>query len=324
MLTRIAPSQSSVLILGPTGAGKDVAAQAIHAASGRKGEFVAINCAAIPAELLESELFGHEKGAFTGADKRRVGHFEMAEGGTVFLDEIGDMPLALQAKLLRVLETQTIRRLGGSQDISVDFRLITATHRDLDTLVSQGTFREDLKFRIAVFPVKIAPLNERTGDIPCLIDHLMERFGVLFNEPNLPHFSLDAMRVLAAYKWPGNVRELRNVVERAMVFFPGEVISKDQVIENLLQSEIPVLQDVHPVEDAIAVEDINLPNPLQFRNALRPDQSIDLRCYLRDIEAALIETAVNNVDGNVTLAANALGLQRTTLIEKMKKMDIKR
>lgn len=321
-MAKVAPRDTTVLILGETGSGKDVAAQALHAASGRSGEFVAINCAAIPAELLESELFGHEKGAFTGAERRHIGQFELAQDGTLFLDEIGDMPLALQTKLLRVLETRKFRRVGGSSDVTSNFRLIAATHRDLRSLVKEGKFREDLMYRLGVLEFKIPPLRDRTADIPVIIKHIV--FGINAGGRSVaePSFTMDAMRILANYEWPGNVRELRNVVERALVFFENEHIDAEQTLSNLIDAEMPAM-DLNSGSNW-HIQEGHLPNVVQFQNTLKSDQKLDLRGYLRDIEATLIEDAVNAVDGNVSLAAANLGLQRTTLIEKMKKLDIKR
>ena len=323
-IAALAPTNSPILIQGPTGSGKDVVAHAAHAASGRVGDFIAINCAAIPAELLESELFGHEKGSFTGADAKRVGLIEMAQGGTLFLDEIGDMPLALQAKLLRVIETRQFRRVGGKQDVTVDFRLICATHRNIDELVKAGEFREDLKFRISVFPVQVPSLAERAGDIPLLIEYLTEQLAEQNMVSTPPIFGSDALRILANYDWPGNVRELRNVVERALVFFPASTITAAQVVDNLLHGVGHPIDIADDYEDVVTIGEGKLPDPLQFRGVLSVDQKMDIRGYLRDIEAELISSAVANCDGNVSSAADTLGLQRTTLIEKMKKMGIER
>ncbi len=236
LISVVAPSPSTVLILGETGVGKDVVSRAIHAASQRSGPLVSVNCAAIPSELLESELFGHEKGAFTGADSTRKGRFEMADGGTLFLDEIGDMNLSLQSKLLRALENRTIQRVGGGKDIAVDFRLVCATHQNLETLVDEGKFRADLYFRINVFPVNVPTLAERAVDIPLLVEHIMAQNT---HETNPPIFDDSALSELARYPWPGNIRELRNVLERAHVLFPGKSISGKNVRENLLRLKVP-------------------------------------------------------------------------------------
>lgn len=324
MLSMLAPTNSPVMILGETGSGKEVVAQALHLASQRKGQFVAINCAAIPSELLESELFGHEKGAFTGAERQRIGSFEQAQGGTIFLDEIGDMPAELQTKLLRVIETKKIRRVGGSSDIVIDFRLVAATHRDLDARVKEGKFREDLMYRLAVFPVQVPTLAERTADLPVLIKHMISKFVPSADTAMEPHFSLDAMRVLGSYAWPGNVRELRNVIERAVVFFPGQMINADQVMNNLIESQMPSFS----INESVVSDSVEptgcLPRPETFKNTLEAGEKLDIRRYLSDIEAALIETALGLQNGNVSSAAETLGLQRTTLIEKMKKLSITR
>ncbi|TCP60573.1 Fis family sigma54 specific transcriptional regulator [Rhodovulum bhavnagarense] len=308
-LSLLAPTDAPVLATGQTGAGKEMVAQAVHAASGRSGSFVAVNCAAIPAELLESELFGHEKGAFTGAENRRIGRIEAAAGGTLFLDEIGDMPDGLQAKLLRVLETRRITRLGGSHDIEVDFRLVTATHRDLEVAVKEGKFRADLFYRINVFPVQVPPLAQRVGDIPLLLEHMIETRTARAPRGGAPHFTDAALAALARHDWPGNVRELRNTVERAMVLFAGRDIGAAD-IERLLGVS-PLASAVEGAGDAEAPVCI-----------LKPGESINLRRHLQELEATLIQAALAQADGRVAQAARQLGLQRTTLIEKMKKLGL--
>ena len=220
----VAQSNSSVLIMGQTGAGKELVAQEIHRLSARKGEMIALNCAAIPSELLESELFGFERGAFTGADKMRVGRFEQSSGGTLFLDEIGDMPLALQAKLLRAIEEQTIRRLGGNKDIFLDLRIVCATHKDLSKMVESGEFRADLFYRLAVFPISVPSLSERLDDVPILLKTFAEEYGVRNPKMAAPVFSDTALAILKKHEWPGNIRELRNVIERAFVMFAGQEV----------------------------------------------------------------------------------------------------
>ncbi len=239
LIAAVAVSDAPVLVRGSTGTGKELAAEALHRASGRGGALIAVNCAAIPADLLESELFGHEKGAFTGADRQRIGRIEMAHGGTLFLDEIGDMPLALQAKLLRVLESRRISRVGGTSEIEVDFRLVTATHRNLDAQVAAGGFRCDLYYRINVFPLELPDLRERASDIPLILARMLE--DQLARDPalDLPHFDTSALRALAGHSWPGNVRELRNVLARAIVLFPGRIVTARHVRENLLQLAMP-------------------------------------------------------------------------------------
>ena len=326
MIAAVAPSDAAVLVRGPTGAGKELVAEALHRASGRKGALIAVNCAAIPAELLESELFGHEKGAFTGAERARPGRIEQAAGGTLFLDEIGDMPAALQAKLLRVLETRRIQRLGGSAEQTVDFRLVTATHRDLTAAVAAGDFRADLFYRISVFPLSVPSLAERTADIPLILARLIEDHAAANPHTEVPHFDLGALRALSAYPWPGNIRELKNVLMRAFVMLPGRMVTARHVRDNLLGMEMPCpdsAEIVMPAPPAPA-EKGALPDPSQFHEALARLGDIDLRGYIRDIEVALIEAALDNRQGNVAQAADALRLRRTTLIEKMKKFGIRR
>ena len=222
-MQRIAATDSTVLLLGESGTGKELFARAIHQLSARKDRpFVAINCAAIPETLVENELFGHERGAFTGADSRRAGRFELAHGGTIFLDEIGELPLAVQSKLLRVLEERVIERLGGSARTNVDVRIITATNRDLEAASKSGEFRQDLYFRLAVFPIRVPALRERASDIPLLAQHFLDRFRRELKRPKLA-LSRDALHALSAYDWPGNVRELQNVIERACILNDGEI-----------------------------------------------------------------------------------------------------
>ena len=326
MITAVAPSDAAVLVRGPTGAGKELVAEALHRASGRLGALVAVNCAAIPAELLESELFGHEKGAFTGAERARPGRIEQAAGGTLFLDEIGDMPASLQAKLLRVLETRRIQRLGGTSEQTVDFRLVTATHRDLSASVAAGDFRADLFYRISVFPLSVPSLADRTADLPLILARLIEDHAAANPHVEVPHFDLGALRALSAYPWPGNVRELKNVLLRAFVMLPGRMVTARHVRDNLLGMEMPnpdAAEVVLPEPPAPAQKG-GLPDPSQFHEALARLGDIDLRGYIRDIEVALIEAALDNRQGNVAQAADALRLRRTTLIEKIKKFGIRR
>jgi len=326
MIAAVAPSDAAVLVRGPTGAGKELVAEALHRASGRKGALVAVNCAAIPAELLESELFGHEKGAFTGAERARPGRIEQAAGGTLFLDEIGDMPAALQAKLLRVLETRRVQRLGGTTEQTVDFRLVTATHRDLTAAVAAGDFRADLFYRISVFPLSVPSLADRTADIPLILARLIEDHAAANPQTEVPHFDLGALRALSAYPWPGNIRELKNVLMRAFVMLPGRMVTARHVRDNLLGMEMPCPDSAEVVmpEPPAPAEKGALPDPSQFHDALTRLGDIDLRGYIRDIEVALIEAALDTRQGNVAQAADALRLRRTTLIEKMKKFGIRR
>jgi len=331
MIGMVAPSSTTVLVLGETGTGKEKVSQAIHHASARKGDLISVNCAAIPSELLESELFGHEKGAFTGADKPRQGRFELASGGTLFLDEIGDMPLSLQSKLLRALEDRKIQRVGGGKDISVDFRLICATHQNLKSKVDEGSFRADLYYRINVFPLQLPSLAERKVDIPELIEEIRK---AMQKSVDVADFSFDeeAVAELMRYSWPGNVRELRNVLERAAVLFAGKEIIAEQVRENLIRMKAPKPEiEAEFIWNATA--DLGepprisndstarppLPHTSDYRNWFEYFDDIDLRRHLQDIEIALIEAALDKHNGLVSHAADALKLRRTTLIEKMRK-----
>ncbi|WP_323784527.1 sigma-54 interaction domain-containing protein [Thalassovita sp.] len=319
MLTAVSPSDAPVMLSGDTGSGKERAATAIHQASGRSGKLVAVNCAAIPGELLESELFGYEKGAFTGAEEQRVGLIEMADGGTLFLDEIGDMPMALQSKLLRVLEAREIQRVGGRESIAVDFRLITATHRRLTDSVAEGKFRADLFYRINVLPVPVPPLAERLDEIPELIDRMLSDHTKQHPHANLPHFAMDAIERLQAHNWPGNIRELRNVVDRAIVMFPGRMLHAGEVDNFLLLIETEGENTGKGPGSGFAVGDQDA-----VLKMLRDKGAIDIRLILRDMEISMIEGALQMCEGNVTGAAQALGLQRTTLIEKIKKYGIQK
>ena len=331
----VATACTNVLVLGETGTGKELVARALHAQSGRKGKLVSVNCAAIPSELLESELFGHEKGAFTGADKARAGRFEMANGGTLFLDEIGDMPLALQSKLLRALEDKAIQRVGGGDDVPVDFRLICATHQKIEQKVDEGSFRADLYFRINVFPLQVPTLAERSVDIPLIAEAILRQMTADQNIVK-PQLDESAWSELSRYPWPGNIRELRNVLERAAVLFVGQAITGTHVKENLLRLKVP---DRREEQDALwtASEDLMgidggtssmveqpLPHPSHYADWFSYFDTIDLRRHLRDVEVVLIEAALEKSEGMVSHAANALKIQRTTLIEKMKKLMIER
>ena len=336
LIAMVSQTDSTALILGETGTGKDVVAQAIHKCSKKKGPFVTVNCAAIPSELLESELFGHEKGSFTGADKQRKGRFEQSSGGSLFLDEIGDMPLPLQAKLLRAIESRTIQRVGGAEDIKIDLRLICATHRDLEKKVESGEFRADLFFRINVLPINVPSLAERRTDIPSLQKTLLRNLNV--DETQKPIFTTDAITALCKHNWPGNVRELKNVIERACIIFPGKEISGTNVYENLLRLKVPTLaeeqdalwemtSDLSGITNLEEQETTNnledyLPHPKNYKNWFSFYDEIDLRRHLQDVEIVLIEEALDKTNNKVALAADKLKLRRTTLIEKMKKYSI--
>ncbi len=320
LIAQVAPTNASVLITGPSGSGKEMVARAIHASSARAdGPFIAVNCGAIPRDLLESELFGHEKGAFTGAVTQLRGRFEDADGGTLFLDEIGDMPADMQVKLLRVIEERTVMRVGGRTTINVDTRIVSATHRDIASAIEDQRFREDLYYRLAVFPVHLPSLAERRDDIPFLIDHFMR----LFTEPDrgitLTPKSLDE---LCAYQWPGNVRELRNIIERAAILFPASVVGVDEVA--LLLRRSPSSRNSE--REALWA---NSTPPPPARVADPEEEApvggpIDLKWLMAEFEHRHITDALRRCNGVVSDAARHLSLQRTTLIEKMNKYGIPR
>ena len=288
----VAPTDSTVLLLGETGTGKEVIARAILNVSSRSNRpFVKLNCAAIPSGLLESELFGHEKGAFTGAVSQKIGRFELANGGTLFLDEVGDIPLELQPKLLRVLQEQEFERLGSTRTIRVDVRLIAATNRDLAQMASEKQFREDLYFRLNVFPIRIPPLRERPGDIQLLVHHYMDKYAQRMNK-RIDSIPEETMAALYSYSWPGNIRELQNLIERSVILTPG----------NVLQIQLNDLQQSNPISSPMSgtLEDVERQRILE----------------------ALQETGA--VIGGRHGAAARLGLKRTTLLSKMQKLGIAR
>tara|TARA_A100001011_G_scaffold336396_1_gene365899 strand:- start:1450 stop:2550 length:1101 start_codon:yes stop_codon:yes gene_type:complete len=333
LMSVVAPTGSSALILGPTGSGKELVAKGIHLASGRKGPLISVNCAAIPTELLESELFGHEKGSFTGADKARTGRFEQSSGGTLFLDEIGDMPLSLQSKLLRALENRTIQRVGGDKEIKIDLRLICATHQNIEKNVEDGKFRADLFFRINVFPIIVPNLAERIVDLPVIVKFMLSD---LKNQgENIPEFDQSAFQELGRYNWPGNIRELRNVIERASVLFPNQQITGKHVQENLLRLKVPDPQiekdAMWEATSSLSFENNDhieidtkppLPHPSHYNDWFLYFDTIDLRRHLIDVEEVLIKAAIDKNSGHITKASESLKLNRTTLIEKMKKLSI--
>ena len=264
MISLVAGSDSPVIIKGPTGSGKELVAEALHDESRRKGDFIALNCAAIPSELMEAEIFGFEKGAFTGAIKTTLGKFEQAHKGTLFLDEIGDMPPALQTKLLRVLENSTISRVGSTKEIKLDVRIICATHKDLDVLTKENIFREDLLFRLNVFPIEVPSLKARSNDVPALIDHFV-KVKTKGDSTRAPNFQKDAFEALKKYHWPGNIREVRNVVERSIMFFPAQSVSGEDVNNYLIRVNSGVINRAQE-QNAIWSEFEQLPEwprPLQ-------------------------------------------------------------
>ena len=322
MMAQVADKEVTVLITGESGTGKEVVARNLHYNSHRRHKpFVPVNCGAIPAELIESELFGHEKGAFTGAITSRAGRFEMAEGGTLFLDEIGDLPLSMQVKLLRVLQERTFERVGGTKTFNSDVRVIAATHRNLEDMIEKGDFREDLFYRLNVFPIEMPALRERHEDIPLLLNELVSR---LENEKRGSiRFNSAAIMSLVQHDWPGNVREMANLVERLVIMHPYGVIGVQELpmkYRHVEESD----DDLLPKSVMDAVDDIR-PMPMSEQSAaLLPVNGLDLKEYLTDLEKSLIQQALDDAQGVVARAAEKLHIRRTTLVEKMRKYDINR
>jgi sigma-54 specific flagellar transcriptional regulator A len=357
LIEQVAPHDTNVLILGESGTGKEMVARHIHELSGRAGNpFVPVNCGAIPADLLESELFGHEKGAFTGALSTRLGRFEFAESGTLFLDEIGDMSLQMQVKLLRVLQERTFERVGSNRTLHCNVRIIAATHRDLEAAIIAGHFREDLFYRLHVFPVQMPPLRERLEDLPALIEHLVQRQVQMGGQ----RVTLDrrAMDCMAQNLWPGNVRELSNLLERLAVLFPEQTIRAQDLPEcyrgggaaasagggaRLAPDPAPTLAGAAPLTARERVERTGAPTTMEIANGGQtssdgepidaeevlavlgeidptlPCGGIDLKTHLSNIEIGLIRKALRDADGTVAGAARLLNIRRTTLVEKLRK-----
>jgi two-component system NtrC family response regulator len=284
-IERVASADVSVMLLGASGTGKELLARAVHEKSGRKGEFIAINCAAIPENLLEAELFGYERGAFTGAVKSNVGKIELAEGGTLFLDEVGDIPLPLQVKLLRFLQERVIERIGGRQPIAVDTRIVCATHQDLEAMIAEGRFREDLYYRLAEIVVKIPSLAERSGDAVLLARHFVNRFSRELN-PRVQSLSPDAVAAIDAHAWPGNVRELENRIKRAVIMADGKSVTAADL-------------------DFAATADGD-------------QQPINLRVAREIADRKVIRQAMSRTDNNISGAAKLLGISRPTLYDLLK------
>jgi len=332
LILQVAKTDATVLILGESGTGKEVVAKCLHACSKRfEQALVPINCGAIPGELLESELFGHEKGAFTGAITARKGRFEMAEKGSIFLDEIGDMPLPMQVKLLRVLQERIYERVGGNKSFECDVRLIAATHRDLEDSIAEGKFREDLFYRLNVFPIEIPSLKERPEDIPDLLKFMFSKIKSMQRE--IPEISEKAMIALQNYPWPGNVRELGNLAERLSILFPGLVVDYDdlpikyqvEISSNMsvLRANVDELTSLaedteESVEKVVAVtkNDITKPNYPSLEDGL------NLKSFLVEMEVQLIQKALKQTEGNVSQAAKLLQTNRTTLVEKIRKFNL--
>jgi len=303
IIDKVADTDSTVLISGPSGTGKELIARAIHYGSNRSNKpIVVINCGAIPEELLESELFGHEKGAFTGAYRSRIGRFEIANGGSIFLDEVGEMSPALQVKLLRVLQEQTFERVGGTKTIHVDVRIIAATNKNLTVAINNGTFREDLYYRLNVVPIRIASLKQRRSDIPLLIDHFLRKVQK-GKKKKITGFSPEAMEAMLDYEWPGNVRELENVIKRLTILSDNEVVSFDDLPEHIQQTatSIPQSEEDECIEDGMSLDEA-----------------------VRDYEKRLIIEALEKSGWVKTKAAKLLNINRTTLVEKIKRQNLDR
>lgn len=316
LMGQVADKDVSVLITGQSGTGKEVVARNLHYNSHRRNEpFVPVNCGAIPAELLESELFGHEKGAFTGAITARSGRFELAEGGTLFLDEIGDMPLNMQVKILRVLQEKTYERVGGTKTIPTDVRIIAATHKNLETMIEEGTFREDLFYRLNVFPIEMPALKEREEDIPLLINELISRMEK--EKRGSIRFNSAAILSLCRHEWPGNVRELANLVERLAIMHPYDVIGVRELPQKYRHVEVEdeFLESEDTATQVQGLAGIDSP-------ALLPINGIDLKEYLASLEKTLIRQALDESSGVVARAAERLRIRRTTLVEKVRKYDL--
>ena len=304
----------------------------------RDGAFVPINCGAIPPELLESELFGHEKGAFTGALTARKGRFELADGGTIFLDEIGDMPMSMQVKLLRVLQERCFERVGGNSTIKVNVRVVAATHRNLENMIEEGTFREDLFYRLNVFPIEMPALKERKQDIPLLLQELMTRLEAEGGQPIC--FTPRAINSLMEHNWPGNVRELANLVERMIILYPNSLVDVNHLPTKYRYSDIPefqpesnpfvsveeqerdVFQDIFSEDFSFEDQD-DLDHSMNAPQAL-PPEGVNLKELLADLEVNMISQALEAQGGVVARAADMLGMRRTTLVEKMRKYNLQR
>jgi sigma-54 dependent transcriptional regulator, flagellar regulatory protein len=324
LISKVAPTDSSVLITGESGTGKELVARSIHNQSTRaKGPFVAVNCGAIPSELLESELFGHEKGAFTGAIQARIGRFEQAAGGSLFLDEIGDMPQDMQVKLLRVLQERSFERVGGNNTQQCDARIIAATHQDLEKYTEEGKFRSDLYYRLNVFPIEVLPLRERPDDLQVIAERFLHSFNKRHaTATKISAACFDALRI---YQWPGNARELSNLMERLTILHPNEKVSVSQLPTRWSEgrgrakiSESPRMPDFEFTAEPTVNNEKELPQ------LYLTEEGIDLRSYISEIERALIIQALDLSGGVVAKAAKLLGVQRTTLVEKMRKQGLER
>jgi sigma-54 specific flagellar transcriptional regulator A len=343
LIEQVAKTPATVLVLGESGTGKEVVARNIHNLSSRAKEaFVPINCGAIPAELLESELFGHEKGAFTGAISARKGRFELAEGGTLFLDEIGDMPQPMQVKLLRVLQERTFERVGGSKSIKADVRIIAATHQNLEEMIKEGSFREDLYYRLNVFPIETPALRERKEDIPLLLKELLTRFE--HEQTRTVRFTEKAIESIMEHSWPGNVRELSNLIERMLIMFGDQIVDVAELPPKYQHIDVEAYTPEYPEElqerdainelfsgfdydddeeDPLEDESINVTENNSATNIL-PNDGLNLKEHLADLEISLISQSLAKHDYVVARAAETLGMRRTTLVEKMRKYNLQK
>ncbi len=312
LIERVADSDASVLISGESGTGKEVVARHLRYYSARrKNAFVPVNCGAIPPDLLESELFGHEKGAFTGAISARKGRFEMADKGTLFLDEIGDMSLSMQVKLLRVVQERVFERVGSNKSITLDVRIIAATHRNLEDEIKAGKFREDLYYRLNVFPIEVPPLRDRGEDIPLLVDDLITRFQ--HEKGTTLRMTPPVMHALCNYRWPGNVRELANLVERLFILYPNEVVDLGDLPEKYRPNGVSA-------GHKRAGESVSaLIHPVTQNSTQLPSGDIEVKQHLSQLEYSMIKRALDEAGGVVAHAASLLGMRRTTLVEKLRK-----
>ena len=344
LIEQVASTAANVLILGESGTGKEVVARNIHNLSDRsKGPFVPVNCGAIPAELLESELFGHEKGAFTGAISTRKGRFEMAEGGTLFLDEIGDMPQPMQVKLLRVLQERTFERVGGAKSIKANVRIVAATHQHLEDMIKTNDFREDLYYRLNVFPIETPALRERKEDIPLLLKELISRFSD--EQGHSVRFTDKAIESLQEHPWAGNVRELSNLIERMIIMYGEQVVNVGELPLKYRHLDVDDYQPEYPEElqereainelfagfdyddeddenDEANTEEAELSNGNTVD--VLPTDGLNLKDYLADLEVSLIVQALDKNDWVVARSAELLDMRRTTLVEKMRKYNLQK
>lgn len=347
LIEQVAKAPTSVLVLGESGTGKEVVARNIHNLSDRaKGNFVPVNCGAIPAELLESELFGHEKGAFTGAISTRKGRFELAEGGTLFLDEIGDMPQPMQVKLLRVLQERTFERVGGSKSLKADVRIIAATHQNLEDMIKTGDFREDLFYRLNVFPIETPALRDRKEDIPLLLKELLSRFEQ--EQGKSVRFTEKSIESLMEHPWHGNVRELSNLIERMLIMYGDQIVDvaelphkyqhidaeaytpeypeelNEQDVINELFSGFDYDEDEDETEQIATTASVAECDNSTSSAGLLPTDGLNLKEHLADLEISLISQSLSRHDFVVARAAETLGMRRTTLVEKMRKYNLQK